>query len=54
MRVRWAIEILTTGTLMDAVKVALKRSYPGELVYYDKLLRGFRRPSFALECQKAE
>lgn len=48
------IEMLTTNTLMNAVEAALKRLYPGEPVYYDELPKDFRRPSFTLECQKAE
>ena len=46
--------MLTTNTLMNAVEAALKRLYPGEPVYYDELPKDFRRPSFTLECQKAE
>ena len=51
---RWIIEMLTTNTLMNAVEAELKRLYPGEPVYYDELPKDFRRPSFTLECQKAE
>ena len=46
--------MITTNTLMNAVEAALKRLYPGEPVYYDELPKDFRRPSFTLECQKAE
>ena len=46
--------MLTTNTLMNAVEAELKRLYPGEPVYYDELPKDFRRPSFTLECQKAE
>lgn len=40
--------------LMSAVEAAVSAKYPGEPVYTDELPKDFKRPSFALECQKNE
>ena len=42
------------NTLMAAVEAAVKAKYPGEPVFTDVLPKDFKRPSFALECQKNE
>ena len=43
---------MKTNDILLAVKTAIGRVYPGEKVYTDELPDGFKRPSFALECQK--
>lgn len=45
---------MKTNEVLQAVKAAIGRIYPGERVYVDELPEGFQRPSFALECQKDE
>lgn len=46
--------MLLLKDLMDAVENTVKTQYPGEPVYVDALPKDFKRPSFALECQKNE
>lgn len=41
-------------TLMAWIEAAIKSQHPGEPVYVDYLPKDFKRPSFALECQKTE
>lgn len=40
--------------IMAAVEQAIQGKYPGEPVFWDNLPKDFQRPSFTLECQKAE
>lgn len=46
--------MLRLKDLMDAVETTVKTRYPGEPVFVDYLPKDFKRPSFALECQKNE
>ena len=43
---------MKTNDIIQAVETAIGRIYPGEKVYKDELPEKFKRPSFALECQK--
>lgn len=42
------------GDILTALETQLKKRFPGEPVYCDRLPKGFQRPSFTLECQKDE
>lgn len=45
---------MTVQTLMEAVKAGVRECWPGEEIYTNYLPKDFKRPSFALECQKTE
>ena len=40
--------------VLAAFEAALHTKYPEEPVYYDELPKGFKRPSFTLECNRSE
>lgn len=46
--------MVTLNQLMDAVAAEVTAQYPGEPIFTDQLPKDFKRPSFALECQKNE
>lgn len=45
---------MTVQNLMEAIKTMVRECWPGEEIYTDELPKDFKRPSFALECQKNE
>lgn len=40
--------------ILSAVEAEICKRYPGEPVYWDRLPKGFERPSFSLECTRSE
>ena len=46
--------MLELNAILKAVAAAIQSAYPGQPVYWDRLPKDFKRPSFAMECQKDE